>query len=46
MKNMIMHPATPAVLGVANLILANGNIYMYVTGVLLLITSLMEYMEK
>lgn len=42
MKKILLNPITPAVLGVFNLVLAQGNIWMYITGAMLLLTAAMD----
>lgn len=40
------HPTTPAALGIANLILSNGNVWMVVTGATLIAISVLDWLDR
>ena len=46
MKKYIQNWRTAALLGLLNLILAQGNIWMYITGGMLLLTAAMDILEN
>lgn len=43
MKKNVLYKYGPAVLGVVNLALANGNLWMIITGLILIIIALMDF---
>lgn len=45
MKKNVLYKYGPAVLGVVNLALANGNLWMIITGLILIIIALMDFFD-
>ena len=45
MRNNVLYKYGPAVLGIGNLALANGNLWMVITGLVLIIIALMGFFD-
>ena len=45
MKNNILYKYGPGALGILNLAVANGNLMMIITGIILIVMSLMDFLN-
>ena len=46
LKKIIMSPAFAGGLGILNILLANGNIWMHLTGALLILVAITDFLDN